>query len=81
VGYVGALGSRGTQAKRRDWLVAHGVDDEAVSRVRGPAGLDVGARTPAEIAVAVVAEVLAIRSGASALPLRDRPGPLHIGRR
>lgn len=80
VGYVGALGSRGTQGKRRDWLTSHGVDDDAASRIRGPAGLDVGARTPTEIAIAVVAEVLAARSGASAQPLRDRPGPVHVAR-
>lgn len=81
VGYVGALGSRVTQAKRRDWLIDHGIEAGAVDRVRGPAGLDVGARTPAQIAVAVVAEVLAVRSGATSLPLRDRPGPVHAGPR
>lgn len=40
VGYVGALGSRGTQGRRREWLTANGVDDETVDRIRGPAGLD-----------------------------------------
>ena len=80
VGYVGALGSRGTQGRRRDWLQGHGMDEETVGRVRGPAGLDVGARTPTQIAAAVVAEVLAVRSGATARPLRDRPGPVHLAR-
>lgn len=78
VGYVGALGSRTTQGKRRDRLRAHGIDDETLGRVRGPAGLDVGARTPAQIAISIVAEVLAVRSGASGRSLRDRPGPVHV---
>lgn len=75
VGYVGALGARHTQAARAEWLAEHGVDD--LSRIHGPAGLDVGARTPAEIAVAIVAEMLAERSGQPAVSLRDRPGPVH----
>ena len=76
-GYVGALGSRRTQAARAAWLDANGVSPDAVAQIRGPAGLDVGARTPAEIAVAILAEVLAVRSGAAGGPLRDRPGPVH----
>jgi xanthine dehydrogenase accessory factor len=76
-GYVGALGSRRTQAARAAWLEANGVSPDAVAAIRGPAGLDVGARTPAEIAVAILAEVLAVRSGAAGGPLRDRPGPVH----
>lgn len=74
-GYIGALGARHTQAARAEWLAGHGVDD--LSRIHGPAGLDVGARTPAEIAVAIVAEMLAERSGHPAVSLRDRPGPVH----
>lgn len=76
-GYVGALGSRRTQAARAAWLEANGVSPEDVAAIRGPAGLDVGARTPAEIGVAILAEVLAVRSGAAGGPLRDRPGPVH----
>ena len=74
-GYIGALGARHTQAARGQWLADHAVTD--LSRIHGPAGLDVGARTPAEIALAIVAEMLAERSGRAAVSLRDRPGPVH----
>jgi xanthine dehydrogenase accessory factor len=74
-GYVGALGSRHTQQARAEWLVAHGVTD--LSRVHGPAGLDLNARTPAEIAISVLAEMLAERSGRAPVSLRDRGGPVH----
>lgn len=77
VGYLAALGSRHTQAARTGWLVDHGVPTEVIGRVRGPAGLDIGARTPAEIAVAIVAEMVALRSGATGSPLADRGGPIH----
>jgi xanthine dehydrogenase accessory factor len=77
VGYLAALGSRHTQAARTGWLVDHGVTTEAIGRVRGPAGLDIGARTPGEIAVAIVAEMVAVRSGATGSPLADRAGPIH----
>lgn len=74
-GYVGALGSRHTQQARADWLAARGVTD--LSRVHGPAGLDLNARTPAEIAISVLAEMLAQRSGRAPVSLRDRSGPVH----
>jgi xanthine dehydrogenase accessory factor len=61
VGYVGALGSRRTQAARADWLTRHGVTD--LSRIHGPAGLDIGSRTPPEIAVSIVAEAIAVLAG------------------
>ena len=64
-GYVGALGSRATQAARRAGLGERGVPAEAIARIHGPAGLDIDAHTPGEIAVSVVAEVLAERAGAS----------------
>ena len=61
--YVGALGSRKTHAKRLDRLRALGVDDRALARIRAPIGLPIGAQSPAEIAVAVLAEVIeALRS-------------------
>jgi len=75
VGYIGALGSRRTQAARADWLAYRGVTD--LSRVHGPAGLDIGSRTPPEIAVAILAEALAVRSGSAAAPLAERSGALH----
>ncbi|GAB2486777.1 XdhC family protein [Jatrophihabitans fulvus] len=74
-GYIGALGSQRTQAARRAWLAEHGITD--VARVHGPAGLDIDAHTPGEIAVSILAEALASRADATAAPLRDRPGPVH----
>lgn len=70
VGYIGALGSRRTQQARADWLAYRGVTD--LSRVHGPAGLDIGSRTPPEIAIAILAEALAVHSGSPAASLRER---------
>lgn len=75
VGYIGALGSRRTQQSRADWLAYRGVTD--LERVHGPAGLDIGANTPAEIAVSIVAEALAVRSGKTPESLRERSGSIH----
>ena len=76
-GYVGALGSRTTTARRRERLLALGVDEATIARLRMPIGLDIGARTPAELAVAILAEVLAVRAGSDAAPLRAGSGPIH----
>ena len=75
VGYIGALGSRRTQQSRADWLAYRGITD--LDRVHGPAGLDIGAGTPAEIAVSIVAEALAVRSIKRAGSLRERSGSIH----
>jgi xanthine dehydrogenase accessory factor len=61
--YVGAIGSRKTQAIRRDQLREAGFTSEEISRLRGPIGLDLGGRTPAEIALAILAEITAVRHG------------------
>ncbi len=61
--YVGALGSQRTQATRRERLIELGLAPEAVQRIYGPIGLDLGARTPAGLAVSIVSEVIAHRAG------------------
>jgi xanthine dehydrogenase accessory factor len=70
--YVGALGSRTTQADRRERLRAMGVRDADVARLHGPIGLDLGGRAPAETALAILAEIVAERYGASAEPKSGR---------
>ncbi|HEY2298488.1 MAG TPA: XdhC family protein [Jatrophihabitans sp.] len=79
VGYVGALGSRATQAARREGLLSRGLDDRVLARIHGPAGLDIEAHTPAEIAVSIVAEIIASRSGSSGGSISGRGGPVHTG--
>jgi xanthine dehydrogenase accessory factor len=61
VGYIGALGSHRMQENRADWLAYRGMTD--LSRVHGPAGIDIGAETPGEIAISILAEAIASRSG------------------
>ncbi len=62
--YVGALGSRRTQAARRERLAALGHDAAALARLHGPVGLAIGAVGPAEIALSILAEIVAVRRGA-----------------
>jgi xanthine dehydrogenase accessory factor len=76
VGYVGALGSRRMQAARARSLQAAGVTDEHLATLHCPTGLDLGARTPAESAVSIVAEIIATRSGRDAQPLRAGSKPI-----
>jgi xanthine dehydrogenase accessory factor len=70
--YVGAVGSRKTQADRRQRLREAGVDDTALAQLRGPVGLDLGGRQPAETALAILAEIVAERYGGSGVPMRER---------
>jgi len=65
--YVGALGSRANNAKRRVRLLDLDVDEEQIARLHGPIGLYIGSRTPPEIAVSILAEVTAVKNGV-ALP-------------
>jgi xanthine dehydrogenase accessory factor len=77
VGYLGAMGSRKTHLERVARLREAGVDDEGLRRVMAPIGLDIGARTPEETAVAICAEIIALRTGREAPSLRDSEGPIH----
>ena len=61
--YIGALGSRKTHAKRLVRLAAYGISEQQLQRIHAPVGLDIGAQEPAEIAVAILAEVVAVRHG------------------
>lgn len=64
-GYVGALGSRRTQAERRERLAAMGLEEDQLARIHGPIGLDLGGRSPAEIALSILAQVVAVANGRS----------------
>jgi xanthine dehydrogenase accessory factor len=76
-GYIGAMGSRRTHADRVTRLREAGVDDAGLARVMAPIGLDIGARTPEETAIAICAEVIAKRTRRTAPSLRDGSGPIH----
>jgi len=65
--YVGALGSRTTQTKRRQRLLDEGLSETQLDRLRGPIGLDIEARTPEEIAVSIMAEIVALQNKVSDL--------------
>jgi xanthine dehydrogenase accessory factor len=69
-GYIGALGSRHTQGARAEWLTSHGVDPTALARINGPAGLDIGANTPGEVAISILAAAIAARAGPPAVVWR-----------
>ncbi len=77
VGYLGAMGSRRTHADRTARLLEAGVEADVLARVMAPIGLDIGARTPEETAVAICAEIVALRTGRSVPSLRDGKGPIH----
>jgi xanthine dehydrogenase accessory factor len=77
VGYIGAMGSRRTTDTRNERLREAGLDDEQLARVMGPIGIDIGARTPEETAISIVAEIIAVRTGRPVSSLRDAAGPIH----
>jgi len=76
-GYIGAMGSRRAQAKRRERLLAAGVAEEALERISAPIGLDLGALTAEETALSIMSEIVAVRHARPGGRLRDTPGRIH----
>ncbi len=72
--YIGALGSKRTHAKRLERLRAQGIDAERLGRIHGPIGLPIGAKSPAEIALSILAEATRVYHGAPAL-VQDQAAP------
>jgi xanthine dehydrogenase accessory factor len=78
--YVGALGSRVTHEKRKGQLRERGFAEADLARIRAPIGLDLGARTPEEIALSILAELLAVRHERDGAALTHRRAPIHGSR-
>jgi xanthine dehydrogenase accessory factor len=75
--YIGALGSRRNQERRRELLREAGLTDDELERISGPAGLDIGAESPAETALSMLAEALAVRAGRTGGRLKDAAHRIH----
>jgi xanthine dehydrogenase accessory factor len=75
--YVGWIGSRRNQERRRDLLRDEGMTDDELARISGPTGLDIGAGTPSETAVSILAEILAVRAGRDGGRLREAKTRIH----
>lgn len=71
VGYVGAVGSRKTKEERDERLRKQGVAEEQIRRIHGPIGLNIGATSPEEMALAIMAEIVAMRHGKDAAAVLD----------
>jgi xanthine dehydrogenase accessory factor len=78
-GYIGAMGSRRTHEDRLARLRENGLSPDELARLRSPIGLDLGARTPEETAVAIAAELIQLRWGGTGQPLTATTGRIHHG--
>ena len=76
-GYIGAMGSRRAQAKRKERLTAKGIDEGDLARISAPIGLDLGALTAEETALSIIAEIVALRHGRSGGRLALNQGRIH----
>jgi xanthine dehydrogenase accessory factor len=76
--YIGALGSRRNQERRRGRLLEAGVEESALERIMGPCGLDIGADTQEETALSILAEILAIRGQREGGFLKDAKKRIHV---
>src|SRR5437868_1582264 len=75
--YIGALGSRRNQERRRGLLREAGVSEAELERISGPCGLDIGAESPAETALSMLAEIIAARAGRPGGSLKDATHRIH----
>jgi xanthine dehydrogenase accessory factor len=75
--YIGALGSRRNQERRRERLLEAGVSEDVLERISGPCGLDIGADSQAETALSILAEILAVRAHREGGPLRTAKKRIH----
>ena len=76
-GYIGAMGSRRAQARRRERLLAKGIEESEMERISAPIGLDLGALTAEETALSIMGEIVAMRHGRPGGRLAQASGRIH----